>query len=159
MNGKKKKKAFYSFNLNQYRSLIKTQDLPVQRLKKKTSPKVSSLSRRLDALKDPSFFHGIELFIWVIVFVEVSVGLLPGLCHCILYRQEQILTKWPDSLPSILSCVFALAMLTLNAMADPMARTKAIGRCNFRRLASRPLITGLGRDMIDESATRRSGNN
>lgn len=39
------------------------------------------LPRRPHALKDTSFLHGIELFDGVVLLVEVSVRLFPGLCH------------------------------------------------------------------------------
>lgn len=38
----------------------------------------------LHALKDAGFLHGVELFGGVVLLVEVSVGLFPGLRHSVL---------------------------------------------------------------------------
>lgn len=43
-----------------------------------------SLPRRPHTLEDASLPHGVEFFDRVILLVEVSVGLFPGLCHCVL---------------------------------------------------------------------------
>lgn len=45
------------------------------------------LPRRPHTLKDACFPHSIELFDRVVLFVEVSVGLFPGLCHCVLKEE------------------------------------------------------------------------
>lgn len=47
------------------------------------------LPRGSHALKDAGFPHGVELFDAVVMLVEVSVGLFPGLCHCVLWGGEK----------------------------------------------------------------------
>lgn len=47
------------------------------------------LPRGSHALKDARFPHGVELFDAVVMLVEVSVGLFPGLCHCVLWGERK----------------------------------------------------------------------
>lgn len=126
-----------------------------------------SLPRGPYTLKDPSFLHGVELLDGVVLLVEVSVGLFPGLRHRVLEEKSHFSTQGFLIHPSRFIvhqklsdrlCVFASTFgrclysrvhsVTLKAMAATSDRLKAMGRWNLRRLASNPLITGLGRDMM-----------
>lgn len=49
---------------------------------------VGLLPRGPHALEDAGFLHGVELFDGVVLLVEVSIGLFPGLCHCVLWEQK-----------------------------------------------------------------------
>lgn len=46
---------------------------------------VGLLPRGPHTLKDAGFPHGVELFDGVVLLVEVSIGLFPGFCHCVLW--------------------------------------------------------------------------
>ncbi len=51
---------------------------------------VDLLPRGPHTLKDAGFPHGVELFDGVVLLVEVSVGLFPGLCHCVLRDKRRL---------------------------------------------------------------------
>lgn len=52
-----------------------------------------SLPRGPYTLKDTSFLHGVELLDGIVLLVEVSVGLFPGLCYCVLSRRVRLIHK------------------------------------------------------------------
>lgn len=127
-----------------------------------------SLPRRTNTLEDSGFPHGIELLDRIVLLVEVCVGLFPGLCYCVLLWKVRFIhgfrTSPPQSsfsssgrgsdsfyvqhLPHWNGFRVTNDSVTLKAMAATSERPKAMGRWNLRRLASSPLITGLGRDMM-----------
>lgn len=49
---------------------------------------VGSLPGGPHTLEDASFPHGVEIFDRVVLLVEVSIGLFPGLWHCVLWRTD-----------------------------------------------------------------------
>ena len=55
---------------------------------------VGLLPRGPHALKDASLPHGVELFDSVVLLVEVSVGLFPGLRHCVLSRWRKVWSQF-----------------------------------------------------------------
>lgn len=57
-----------------------------------------SLWRGPYTLKDTSFLHGVELLDGIILLVEVSIGLFPGLCYCVLLGKVRIIPNSPPFL-------------------------------------------------------------
>lgn len=55
---------------------------------------VGLLPRGPHALKDAGFPHGVELFDSVVLLVEVSIGLFPGLRHCVLSRRRKVWSQF-----------------------------------------------------------------
>lgn len=58
-----------------------------------------SLPRGPYTLKDTSFLHGVELLDGIVLLVEVSIGLLPGLCYSVLLRNVRFIHKAFLNLP------------------------------------------------------------
>lgn len=58
-----------------------------------------SLPRRTYTLKDTGFPHGIELLDGIVLLVEVSVGLFPGLCYCVLLGKVRFIHRFCTSPP------------------------------------------------------------
>lgn len=47
-----------------------------------------------DTFKNTSFPHVVELLCGIILFVEIGIGLFPGLCYTVLRRQNYIRRKY-----------------------------------------------------------------